>query len=60
MTVKILVGDVLARLAEFPDNSVHCAVTSPPYFGLRSYDTEPQAWGGGDRLRARMGGCYRA
>ncbi|EQD72690.1 DNA methylase N-4/N-6 domain protein, partial [mine drainage metagenome] len=26
--------------------SVHCAVTSPPYWGLRTYGTEPQVWGG--------------
>ena len=30
-------GDCLAVLATLPDNSVHCCVTSPPYFGLRSY-----------------------
>lgn len=34
---RILQGDVLTRLAEMPDNSVHCVVTSPPYFGLRDY-----------------------
>lgn len=37
MTVRILQGDVFARLAELPDESVHCVVTSPPYWGLRSY-----------------------
>lgn len=25
------------RMAEIPDASVHCTVTSPPYFGLRAY-----------------------
>ena len=30
-------GDCLAVLANLPDNSVHCCVTSPPYFGLRQY-----------------------
>ena len=30
------VTDVLARL---PERSVQCCVTSPPYWGLRSYDT---------------------
>ena len=33
----ILVGDCRKRLAELPDKSVHCIVTSPPYWGLRSY-----------------------
>lgn len=37
MSVQILVGDARTRLAELPDQSVHCAVTSPPYFGLRCY-----------------------
>ena len=34
---RILVGDVRARLRELPDESVHCVVTSPPYWGLRKY-----------------------
>ena len=29
-----------------PDKSVHCCVTSPPYFGLRDYGT--RTWKGGD------------
>lgn len=37
MIIRILVGDVLERLRGLPDNSVHCVVTSPPYWGLRSY-----------------------
>jgi DNA modification methylase len=30
MTVKIMVGDVMRKLAELADESVHCVVTSPP------------------------------
>ena len=30
-------GDVLDVLAQLPAESVHCAVTSPPYWGLRRY-----------------------
>ncbi len=37
MAVRILIGDARARLAGLPDESVHCAVTSPPYYGLRDY-----------------------
>jgi len=37
MTITILLGDVLDRLREMPDESVHCIVTSPPYWGLRDY-----------------------
>ena len=41
VTVKILVGDATERLRTLPDGSVHCVVTSPPYWGLRAYDGEP-------------------
>ena len=34
---RILVGDVREQLATLPDASVQCCVTSPPYWGLRSY-----------------------
>lgn len=30
MSVCILIGDVRSKLAELPDESVHCVVTSPP------------------------------
>lgn len=42
----ILVGHVLDRLRDLPDNSVHCVVTSPPYWGLRDYGLPPIVWGG--------------
>lgn len=35
--MKILTGDAVDMLASLPDESVQCCVTSPPYFGLRSY-----------------------
>jgi DNA modification methylase len=42
-TRKILLGDCRETLKELPDNSVQCCVTSPPYFGLRSYgDSEKE------------------
>ena len=34
---QILIGDALTRLHQFPDGQIDCIVTSPPYFGLRSY-----------------------
>ena len=46
MSVRILPGDALARLRELPDESIHCCITSPPYWGLRSY--EGDSWAGGD------------
>jgi len=42
VTIRILVGDVRERLKELPDESVHCCVTSPPYFGLRDYGVAGQ------------------
>ena len=41
MSVRIIVGDALERLGDLPDGSVHCVVTSPPYWGLRSYEGGP-------------------
>lgn len=46
MGVEILVGDVRERLADLADDSVDCVVTSPPYWGLRDYETA--TWVGGD------------
>lgn len=37
MAVKILTGNCLEVLKTLPDQSVQCCVTSPPYYGLRSY-----------------------
>ena len=37
MTVTVLTGDCLDVLKTLPDESVHCCVTSPPYWGLRDY-----------------------
>ena len=39
---QILVGDALERLRELPDESVHCVITSPPYWGLRDYGVAGQ------------------
>lgn len=42
MTTTILIGDVREQLRTLPDNSVHCIVTSPPYWGLRDYGVNGQ------------------
>jgi len=39
---KIYQGDTLQILKTWPDECVHCCVTSPPYWGLRDYGTEGQ------------------
>ncbi len=48
MTVRILTGDARAMLRTLPDESVHCVVSSPPYWGLRDYQLNPLVWGGRD------------
>ena len=40
MSVKILTGDVRKRIRDIPDESVHCVITSPPYWHLREYDED--------------------
>ncbi len=46
---SVICGHVLEVLRSFPDESVHCVVTSPPYWGLRDYGVEHQVWGGDPR-----------
>src|SRR4051794_8577695 len=35
-------GDCLQVLRTLPEASVHCCVTSPPYWGLRNYNVDGQ------------------
>jgi DNA modification methylase len=44
--LTVYAGDCRAVMAEMPERSVHCVVTSPPYWGLRDYGTA--TWVGGD------------
>lgn len=39
---RIIVGDALQRLAQLPDASVDCVITSPPYYSLRNYGADGQ------------------
>jgi DNA modification methylase len=39
---RIIQGDCLEGLRTLPDASVHCCVTSPPYWGLRNYGHDGQ------------------
>ena len=41
-TVTLWHGDAAGTLAQLPDTSVDCIVTSPPYFGLRDYGVDGQ------------------
>jgi len=42
MERRIVCGDALEMLKTLPDGSVHCCVTSPPYWGLRDYGVDGQ------------------
>ncbi|HEY0427495.1 MAG TPA: site-specific DNA-methyltransferase [Pyrinomonadaceae bacterium] len=39
---KIIRGDALKALKKFPEGSIDCIVTSPPYWALRDYDVKGQ------------------
>lgn len=41
---RVTLGDVIDILPLIPDKSVHCVVTSPPYYAVRDYKIEPTAW----------------
>ncbi len=61
----VLVGDARKRLADLPDASVDCVITSPPYFQLRDYGVsgqmglEPNVDTWVDELRLVMRGVAR-
>jgi DNA modification methylase len=41
-TQQIIPGDCIEGMRTLPDASVHCCVTSPPYWGLRDYGHDGQ------------------
>ena len=41
-TDTIIHNDCLDALKDMPSESVHCCVTSPPYYGLRDYGMDGQ------------------
>jgi DNA modification methylase len=43
---EIRQGNALEILGALPEESLHCCVTSPPYWGLRDYGVAAQVWGG--------------
>lgn len=42
MSIRLIGGDCREVLATLPADSVHCVVTSPPYYGLRDYGVDRQ------------------
>ncbi len=56
ITNKIFCGNVLDILPTFPDDSIDCCVTSPPYWGLRNYgDGSNMVWGGDPNCKHEWG-----
>lgn len=43
---RIIQGHAIEVLRTFPDECVDCVVTSPPYWNMRNYATDPIVWGG--------------
>ena len=35
--IELILGDCLVEIKKIPEKSVDCCITSPPYWGLRSY-----------------------
>ncbi len=64
-TDVIINRDALCALKELPSESVHCCVTSPPYYALRDYGLDAQIGQEDtpeqyiDRLTAVFGELYR-
>lgn len=53
---KVICGDVLLTLYQFPPNSVDTVITSPPYFGMRHYGkTANTIWGGDKNCKHKWG-----
>lgn len=42
----VIQGDAVIALRALPSQSAQTCITSPPYWGARSYGTAPQVWGG--------------
>src|SRR5258708_1499385 len=55
---EILTGDALECLQMLASESVHCCITSPPFYGLRDYGTGK--WLGGDAECKHKAGPQRA
>lgn len=53
------VGHCMDLLAQLPDESINCVVTSPPYWALRDYGIAPTVWGGVANCRHRWGLAMR-
>lgn len=42
--IELYSGNCLDVLKQLPKESINCCITSPPYYGLRDYGTDPLIW----------------
>lgn len=54
----IVCGDAREVLAQMPGESVHLCITSPPYWGLRSYEGTECIFGGDEECEHQWGGDF--
>jgi DNA modification methylase len=59
MDALLVQGDCRDLLSCIPTGSVHCVVTSPPYWGLRDFGLPPSVWGGDRHCSHQWGGRER-
>lgn len=52
---RVICGHSLIELRKLPDESVDMFITSPPYYGLRNYGTDPVIWGGDKNCSHKWG-----
>lgn len=55
MASEIWVGDCREVMEQIPSGSVHCVITSPPYWGQRDYGLAPLLWGGDPDCKHKWG-----
>lgn len=59
---EVIIGNAVDVLRGMPSESVDCIVTSPPYWALRDYGSEPVIWDGDPACTHKFGGdgiCMR-
>lgn len=53
--IELHYGHVLDVLKILPSASVDCVMTSPPYWALRDYGSDPQVWDGDENCKHEWG-----
>ena len=51
---SVICGNALDVLKTFPAESIDCVITSPPYWSLRTYKSDPVIWGGDEQCEHKF------